>query len=260
MSEAQGPATTATRRPKDDDTLEQLLLSCDSITSKCLSYRPATQRRRPPPARERTTSSSTSDSIDLDGNIFQAHLELRARRMPRQNLLDDDNAVAKLQQDLTGRKLCLHVENLLLKRLTMSRAVGAEQDADQAALRREAARSRDREMTLAMQRQKELSKLLSSIRKLELCCHHQRQENRTIFERTLEQREHKLNQSDGDCFDSASTPTGDGSIYEMRMFARQNIILKSLLKDLVVGSGLDWSTDSRLRRIMYAPESVEGMP
>jgi hypothetical protein len=246
----QTPAIAAV--PEADDTLEKLIRSCASILTKCLSYHPATGQLDLVPPR-----STAQTENELDEQIFQAQLELRARRNSRRSLLDKA-VVAKLQLEHTEQKFCLQQENLLLKRLTLSRATSAavEQnlDPDRVSLRREAARMRDREMTLAIQRQRELSILLSSIRTLELECHRQRAQNRDVFEQLMKQKEEEKDQPLGDRYCSAAMESDDESDPEGPMLAKQIIVLKHLLKDLVVGSGVDWYNDFRLRRILLAPQ------
>ena len=44
---------------------------------------------------------------------------------------------------------------------------------------------------------------------------------------------------------------------EKSKLKRENIVLQCLLKDLVVGSGLDWYNDPRLRRILTSPSNDE---
>ena len=110
----QTPITAAV--PEEDDTLEKLLRSCASILTKCMSYHPASGQL---PAQ-----STAQTENELGEQIFQAQLELRARRNPRRSLLDK-TVVAKLQLEHTEQMFCLQQENLLLKRLTLSRATSA---------------------------------------------------------------------------------------------------------------------------------------
>ena len=231
--------------------MEKLLRSCASILTKCMSYHPASGQL---PAQ-----STAQTENELGEQIFQAQLELRARRNPRRSLLDE-TVVAKLQLEHTEQMFCLQQENLLLKRLTLSRATSAavEQnlDPDRVSLRREAARMRDREMTLAIQRQRKLSNLLSSIRTLELECHRQRAQNRDVFKQLMKVKEEK-DQSLGDDYCSAAMECDDESNPKVPMLSKQIILLKHLMKDLVVGSGVDWYNNFRLRRILLAPQHDE---
>lgn len=212
---------------------------------------------------------------------------------------DSPATINSLQQAVMREKLKLQQEHLLLKRMTLGKAAcdaewrhpslssnnnnnddddnnisnneddddndnnNDSNDEDYATLlRREAARARNKQVTLGLQRQRELAALVSENRDLEVDCHRQRLENRTIFRQLLQQKKQKQSgdlaaaadsSEDDDNHTATATdgaPVPDGSKQQKVLIAKENTILKCLLKDLVAGSGLDWYSDARLRRIL----------
>jgi len=234
-------------------SLDDLLRSCASITSKALSYRPATsnhQHNHPP------ISSSNDTEAILDAKILNAQIHLRTSAAAAAEKRQHPDA-AMVQQDLIDENLRLQQEHLLLHRLQLSRQATTEIDPDWATLRTEAARARDRQVQVALQQHRDLDSLRSQVQSLELNCHQQRLENRALFQNLLLAAVKTSSPGGADNVAVMETIGEDNDKEKSRLLLKQkNSVLGSLLKDLVAGSGLDWWSDERLQNILT--RSVNG--
>lgn len=237
MSADQSENNADTTIAESPSSLDLLLRSCSSITSKSLSYRPLTGRSR------RTGQESTGSEKDSSA-ILAAQIRLRSKSYQSASI---ENPI-QLQQDIIDENLRLQQEHLLLKRMTLSQAALATDDKDRAWIRQEAARARARKVEIALQQHRQLDALLSKVRSLELECHRQRRENRAIYRQLLD-RKNQLDESEKDS-SSAMGILGQEENPNLSSLARENNILRCLLKDLVAGSGVEWHSNARLRRIL----------
>jgi len=221
-------------------SLDLLLRSCSSITSKSLSYRPLT-------GRSRRTGKENTGSSEKDSSAMLA-AQIRLRRSRYQSKTNSIENPIQLQQDILDETLRLQQEHLLLKRMTLSHAAlpKATDDKDRAWIRQEAARARARKVEFALQQHRTLDALLSKVRSLELECHRQRQENRAIYRQLVDRKK----QWDESKKDNSAMGRQDENQKNQSRLAKENNILRCLLKDLVAGSGVEWHSDARLRRIL----------
>lgn len=236
--------------------MEALFESCESITAKAFQYRPL-------------TSLKVTYDDGVGTNTTRVAIPLRstdstAKQSPAKHPI-------VLQQKLFDESVRLAQEQLLLHRMYMSHAVAATsesdtQDPDRAVLRKHVAAARMRQVETALQLHNELDSLLQQIRQLQLQCLQQHDANRKLYAELVRNPKRQDDEDSSSKVESENAEMEDKksnkqeNINELKSpevrLEAENTMLKCVIADLIAGSGLDWYSDCRLRRMLEAHKSV----
>lgn len=255
-------------------SLEQLLSCCDSIVRTCLSYRTLT-----PIAAGRGSGGDDGQESSLnlerqvarwlDAKIFEAerHLHILDRAQapaaasgtadsddPRHqsdassSVSDPTRAIQDMQKELLHRTSQLQLEHRFLTRILISRQAqrsnrpradlkeDPHDDPQARQLQRGAIRARDRQVANALRLEAALSDIRKQQREAKDECSQLQRDNRELWD-AIQAAESERQRG------RSSSSSGA----RLRLKEVENNVLEQLIRDLVLGSSLDWFADDRLR-------------
>jgi hypothetical protein len=235
-------AISSTRNP-----LAELLEACASITKRSLAYRTLSH---PTPTTDDGSAALRADCATekslaawLDRRIvgYQAREHSTNFHIgPPLSKKALQRAVLQRQQYLVDESIRQQQEYILLTRIVNSKAAIAASSDNQSPSRllsEQGIHSRNGQVAMALEKNRQLIQLRTNLRNSSAECRRLQRENQTMWQNLQQQQQ----QPDNDLSTNES-PTG--------MLVREKLALTRIMSDLIAGSELDWSGDSRLRQIM----------